>query len=147
MNRQFYFIIDKDKEKMLFDQIESRFDCKFFSYFMTEDVPIPNDVFLVVPCVYEEYIKYIDTNDNIKGKKIYPFDESQNMIPAFEYSHEDIDYADDTLLCRIYLSSNMSDGWKKDLKRMFNDLHRLIKKHSKKIRIDGMNVYYLNDVF
>lgn len=147
MIRQFYFLIDKEKEKLFFDQIENRFNCKFCSYFVSEKTDIQNDIFLIVSFKYEKYIKYIDADDNVKGRKIYPFDESLNMISAIEYSREETAYSDNMLLCRIYLSSNIRNEDKKNLKSMFKQLYRLIKKHSEKIRIDGIRVYYLNGSF
>lgn len=146
MNRQIYFLINKDKEKTLFDHIESSLNCKFYPYFISEDLTLSIDVFLIVPCEYEKDVKYVDVNENIKGKKIYPFDESLNMIPAIEYSHEDFD-CDDGILCRIYLNyDNIHILGKKKIKHVYDYLHKFIKSISRKTHIEGMPVYRLNNV-
>lgn len=143
MNRQLNFLIDTDKEKKLFDYIENRLNCKLFPYFITEDISISEEVFLIVPYEYEKDIKYVDINENMKGKKICPFDEWINMIPAIEYSRENVDYYD-SILCRIYLNyGNIRAEGKKKIKYIFDHITYFIKKHSKKLRVDGMLVYRL----
>ena len=143
MKRQIYFLIDKDKEKELFNHIENSLNCMFFPYFISEDTTAKNDVFLIIPNDYEKDVKYIDVNENIRGKKIYPFDEWANMIPAIEYSREDSD-SDGGMLCRLYLNyGNMRREGKREIKQMFGFITQFIKKHSSKLRIDGISVYRL----
>lgn len=141
VKRQIYFLINQDKEKELFNHIENSLNCKFFPYFISEDTTTKNDVFLIIPYDYEKDIKYIDINENIRGKKIYPFDEWANMIPAIEYSREDVDNYDG-MLCRIYLNyGNIRDDGKRKIKQMFGYITQFIKKHSSKLYMDGVLVY------
>lgn len=143
MKRQIYFFIDKDKEKELFNHIENSLNCKSFPYFIPEDATTENDVFLVIPYDYEKDIKYIDVNDNVRGKKIYPFDEWANMIPAIEYSREDAD-SYDGMLCRIYLNcGNIRNTERRKIKHMFGCITQYVKKHSSRLRMDGTFVYRL----
>ena len=141
MKKQIYFFIDKDKEKELFSHIENSLNCRFFPYFIPEDTTAKNDVFLIIPNDYKKDVKYIDVDENIRGKKIYPFDEWVNMIPAIEYSREDVDN-DDGMLCRIYLNyKNIRNEGKRKIKHMFGYIIQFIKKHSSKLRVDGILVY------
>lgn len=143
MKRQIYFFIDKDKEKELFNYIENSLNCKFFPYFIPEDATVKNDVLLIISYEYENDIKYIDFDDNMRGKKIYPFDEWANMIPAIEYSRENVD-SYDGMLCRMYLNyGNMRNTERRKIKHMFGYITQFIKKHSSKLHVDGMLVYRL----